>query len=174
MAINRTKLTEIIESEHGNNWWKPELFELNVRSLLPEELRIVACPPVYEQNYNCFVYAFGLQNDPEFLGGNNPVQQEFVKWLILNKVLIHTDKMVPGNLIFYQNNNSEITHGGIMQDTQTVISKWMWGPIIIHKPFDVPTSFGDKISFFASPGAEDIKRQYIAYKNTGVDIKPIG
>ena len=88
MAINREELTKIIETEQGINWWKPELFEFKIKSILPRELSVAANPPLSEQNYNCFVYAFGLQNDPKFLGGNNPVQQEFVKWLILNNILI--------------------------------------------------------------------------------------
>lgn len=174
MAINRTELTNIIEAEHGNNWWNPELFELKVRPLLPDELSVVAPPPVYEQNYNCFVYAFGLQDDPEFLGGNNPVQQEFVKWLISNKSLTLAETVDQGNLVFYENEKGEITHGGIMQSKETVISKWMWGPTIVHKLLDVPASFGEKLSFFISPGAQEIKMQYVAYKNTGAEIKPIG
>jgi len=60
-----------------------------------------------------------------------------------------------------------------MQDKDIVISKWMWGPMIIHKLLDVPASFGDEISFFKSPGAKKITQKYIAYKNTGVEIKPI-
>lgn len=174
MTIDRKQLTDIIEAEHGNNWWKPELFKLKVRPLLPSDLNIVSEPPTPEQNYNCFVYAFGLQNDPEFLGGKNPVQQEFIQWLILNKVLTPTDTRDAGNLIFYENERGEITHGGILQDAETVISKWMWGPSIIHKLMDVPSSFGDKVSFFQSPGAENIKKKYFAYKDTGVKIKAIG
>ncbi len=173
MAIDRKKLTEIIEMEKGINWWKPELFESKIKSLLPAELRIVSNPPLYEHNYNCFVYAFGLQNDPEFLGGKNPIQQEFIRWLILNKILIPVEIAKAGSLVFYRNVNDDITHAGIMQNDDMVISKWMWGPTVIHGLQDVPSSFGDRISFFNSPETDIIKRQYFIYKDTGVKIKPI-
>lgn len=173
MDITRQQLTEIIEAEHGNNWWKPGLFELKTKALLPSELQIIFSPPKHEDNYNCFVFAFGLQSDIEFLGGNNPIQQEFIKYLILNNVLLPIDTPSAQSLVFYENEQGKITHGGIMQSEDTVISKWMWGPTIVHKLLDVPTSFGDKISFFKSPGSEEIRNQYITYKNTGVKIKPI-
>lgn len=173
MTINRQQLTEIIEADGGINWWKPELFELKTKSLLPGELQIISGPPKREDNYNCFVFVFGLQGDTEFLGGENPVQQEFVKYLILNKILIPTETPLSGDLVFYEN-EQEITHGGVVQDGNMIISKWMWGPIIVSRLLDVPASFGNKISFFKSLRAEEIKKCYIAYKNTGVEIKPIG
>ena len=173
MGINRQQLTQIIEADHGNNWWKPELFESNTKSLLPAELKIVADPPKQDENYNCFAYAFGLQNYSEFLGGKNPVQQEFVKWLILNNILALKDSADDGDLVLYENERGEITHSGIMQDTDIVISKWMWGPTVVHKLLDVPSSFGDKTSFFISPETEEIKKRYMEYRGTGVEIKPI-
>lgn len=174
MGINRQQLTKIIETEHGNNWWKPELFDLYTKSLLPSELKIAADPPKQDENYNCFVYAFGLQKDSEFLGGKNPVQQEFVKWLISTSILVPKNSAGIGDLVFYKNEQEEITHGGIMQSANTVISKWMWGPTIVHKIMDVPSSFGNKFFFSKSPGTQEIKSQYLAYKSTGVEIKPIG
>ncbi|MBL7045706.1 MAG: hypothetical protein ISR99_01605 [Parcubacteria group bacterium] len=147
MSINRHKLTEIIEAESGKNWWEPEIFGSVVRPQLPDELEVILSPPRYEDNYNCFVYAFELESDEEFLGGSNPVQQEFVKWLIVENVLKETNNPEVGNLVFYKNEQGDITHGGIMQDEDTVVSKWMWGPIIRHKLFDVPASFGDNVFF---------------------------
>ena len=173
MSINRKQLTDIIEAEHGNNWWKPELFKLKTKQLLSHELKIVSDPPEQEKNYNCFVYAFGLKDDSEFLGGRNPVQQEFVKWLILNNILITAQQPDTGGLVFYKNEQDEITHGGVIQNADTVISKWMWGPVVVHKLMDVPASFGDTISFFKRPDTEEIKKQYFLYKDTGVEIKPI-
>ena len=116
MTINRQQLTEIIEADGGINWWKPEFFELKTKPLLPSELKIVSGPPQKENNYNCFVFVFGLQNDTEFLGGKNPIQQEFVKHLILNKVLIPTQTPLAGDFVFYKNEQNEITNGGIIQN----------------------------------------------------------
>jgi len=142
--------------------------------LLPSELQVVSSPPKEKENYNCFVFAFGLQNNTKFLGGKNPVHQEFVKYLILKHVLIPIETPSARDLVFYENEQGEVTHGGIMQSENIVISKWMWGPTIVHELLDVPTSFGDKILFFRAPATDEIQRKYIAYKNTGVEIKPIG
>ncbi len=169
----REKLTEMIEG-HATDWWKPKEFEENIRPILPKSLEIISPPPQYEQNYNCFVFAFGLEKDSDFLGGNNPVQQEFIKFLITKKGIVSTDKPIAGDLAFYRNSKTgEISHGGIMKDKDVVISKWMWGPTIAHKLWDVQSSFGDEVLYFKSVAPNEIKSLYEAYKATGVEIKPI-
>jgi len=172
--IDRHTLTDIIEKEDGINWWKPELFSKNVLPLLPKELEIVKLPPQEKDNYNCFVFAFGLENDYDFLGGRNPIQKEFIHHLLTEGILTKTPNgLFTGNLVFYENEESAITHGGIVQEKETVFSKWMWGPTIRHKLWDVPSSFGDKIFYTNRPFAEDVKEVYEAYKASGVKIKPI-
>ena len=59
-ASDRRELTRLIEKDNGNNWWKPDLFEVHVRPFLPLSLEIVSPPPQKESNYNCFVFVFGL------------------------------------------------------------------------------------------------------------------
>lgn len=174
MTINRQEITNIIEKEGGNNWWKPDLFEKNVREFLPKELEIVSPPSEHKNNYNCFVFVFGLQNDKEFLGGNNPIQQGFIKHIINIGVLTEDTEPKEGNLIFYRNNVGEITHGGILESKDLVISKWMWGPIIIHKIWDVPSIFGEEILLFHTLRTPLIKEKYFKYKSMGVEIRPIG
>jgi hypothetical protein len=173
MSLNRYHLTHLIEAEGGKNWWTPELFASYIKPLLPPELRIVAPPPAYEENYNCFVYAFGLHNDPEFLGGENPLQPEFVWWLVRAGVLVEKDHAIVGCIVLYMDVTGEITHAGIMQDVHTVISKWMWGPTIVHALMDVPASFGDQAQFFIVSDPACIKQKYLEYKATGVEIQPI-
>lgn len=171
--LGRSKVTEIIEAEKGERWWRPEEFEKHIRPNLPKELRIVASPPSPEENYNCFAFVFGLESDAGFLGGRNPVQQEFIQHLLLHNILIVTSDPVTGDLVFYESGAGAITHGGIMQSADTVISKWMWGPTIIHNLWDVPSSFGDKVFFCKPVASNEIKDAYENYKNSGVTIQPI-
>ncbi len=35
-----------------------------------------------------------------------------------------------------------------MQDKNTVLSKWSWGPLLRHRVFDVPDHYGDTIEFY--------------------------
>ena len=173
MEMSREKLTQIIEAEEGRNWWVPEAFEKQIRSQLPPELEILSAPPPEQENYNCFVFALGLENDPEFWGGNNPVQKEFIRHLLTQGLLELITDPTPDTLVFYEDNDLAITHGGIVSNSEEVFSKWMWGPIIRHKLWDVPSSFGDKV-FYCNPiTSEAAKEAYIRYKNSRVDIKPI-
>ena len=169
----REKLTKIIESEKGVNWWDADKFETFVHAQLPVTLSVVSLPPIYSKNYNCFVFTFGLEKDLDFLGGKNPVQQEFVKYLINKNILRTKDNFSAGDFIFYKNINGDITHGGIIKDSKRVISKWMWGPIIIHDIWDVPTSFGDTVFFSLPLSPEIIKKEYETYKNSDVVIEHI-
>lgn len=170
---SREKLTELIEEEGGNKWWVPEEFEAHVCSLLPAELKIVAAPPAYSGNYNCFVYAFGLETDSAFLGGQNPIQKEFVRHLLNQGVLEVIESPSAEDLVFYEDETEAITHGGIMQSSDTVISKWMWGATIVHKLWDVPSSFGGKVFYCKPVSASLVTEKYEEYKNSGVEILPI-
>ena len=131
--LEREELTKIIEQEGGNYWWKKETFIEKIQPYLPKSLEIISLPPEYEDNYNCFVYALGLEHDTEFFGGRNPIQEEFIKYLVECNFLTKANKAEKGNLIFYINKDDIITHGGILLDDQHVISKWMWGPTIKNK-----------------------------------------
>ena len=100
--VNRNELTAIIEKEDGVNWWKSELFSKNILPLLSQELEIVELPPEEKNNYNCFVFALGLEDYPEFLDGSNPVQKEFIRHLLSKGILTETpNKLLSGNVVFY-------------------------------------------------------------------------
>ena len=169
----REKLTVLIEEEGGVNWWDPQGFIDHVRSRLPAELVVLLAPPSSSANFNCFVYALGLEGDPAFLGGQNPIQQEFIKHLVAIGTLKITETPVVGDLIFYKNSEGEITHGGILVDETTVRSKWMWGALFSHSVWDVPSSFGDEIFYCECVDLKDIRYLYAVYKDSGVHIKPI-
>lgn len=163
--ISREKLTELIEKEDGNKWWYPEEFEKEIRLQLHTSLKIIAPPPAYAGNYNCFVFAFGFENEKEFLGGNNPVYQEFVKWLLDKNVLEIIEQPSFGDLVFYKDDSDTITHSGIMQSIDDVVSKWMWGATIAHKLWDVPSSFGDKVFFCKNITPSLAKEKYKEFSN---------
>ena len=169
----RQQLTELIEEEGGKNWWVPDAFLAHILPHLPVELTVVDPPPTYKTNYNCFVYAFGMHKDESFLGGYNPVQQEFVKYLLNEDVLKRTDSPESGDLVFYRDDQGNITHGGILKSKDIVLSKWMWGPIIENNLWDVPASFGNEVFYVKRVFTEQIKREYEIYKNSGVEIKLI-
>lgn len=169
----RKQLTKIIEAEEGKRWWQSDEFETHIRAQLPTELRIVSVPPSPAANFNCFVYALGLEWDPEFLGGQNPIQKEFIRYLLNQNALEVVERPSAGGLVFYETYDRTITHGGIIQADGSVLSKWMWGALFAHKLWDVPSSFGDSVFYCRPISPEKAKEKYVEYKNTGVEIKPI-
>jgi hypothetical protein len=170
---DRENLAKIIEADGGTNWWQPVEFEAKIRSQLPTELKIVSVPPNPSSNFNCFVYALNLENDSEFLGGQNPIQKEFIRHLLNNGLLKIAEHPEKGTLVFYEDDSDIITHAGIMQSKADVLSKWMWGALFAHKLWDVPSSFGNKVFYCPPISRKTAKEVYFAYRNSGVEIKPI-
>lgn len=171
--IAREKLAKIIEAEGDKNWWNPEEFEKHVRSQLPVELKIISVPPSPAGNFNCFVYALGLENDPEFLGGQNPIQKEFIRYLLSRGILEKTENPSARDLVFYEDARGGISHGGIVQSDGSILSKWMWGALFNHDLWDVPSTFGEKIFYCKSIEPRTAKQSYIEYRDSGIEIKPI-
>ena len=148
----RELLGKLVSSENEDNWWRQELFEKYTRSKIPAGLEILSPPPSEEQNYNCFVYVLGLQNNENFLGNKG---WDFTRNLdlifdemIREKIFKPLSKPEVGSMILYRAHDNSISHVGIMEDENTVISKWSWGPLLRHKILDVPDHYGEKIEFY--------------------------
>jgi hypothetical protein len=156
----RTELDEIVSEENAENWWKPELFEKNTLPILPPELEIMAGVPAEEQNYNCFVYVLGLQDNQEVIGNRGweftrnlgPVFDEMIEIGLLKKL----DTPTKGAVVVYRTQNGSISHVGLMENENLVVSKWSWGPLLKHQIFAVPADYGDTVGFYTlTPEAID-------------------
>lgn len=154
----RQSLQGILDKEEGINWWKPKLFKENVSPILPSEIKILEDVPIEENNYNCFVYVLGLQNNPRFLGNKN---WEFTRHLgklfdeMIQKKILKSIEKTLGALILYRTEDNTISHVGILEKENLVVSKWSWGPLLKHKIQDVPISYGVKNEFYLI--TEDVK-----------------
>jgi len=153
----RTLLGTLVSHENEDNWWKTDLFERFTKKRLPKEVKVLQPPPAVYQNYNCYVHALGLQEDPSFLGEENfeftcTLNQVFDE-SIADDALVQLDQPKEGCLIVYRAEKGDISHVGVMRNTDTVISKWSWGPVLQHAIFDVPDHYGDTVEYYTS-GAE--------------------
>jgi len=164
----RKLLDKIIHANGGNNWWKLDLFLKNTRSQLPKEIEILKDPPKKEDNYNCFIYALRLDGNKavkEDCGGF--IYSAFFQKLINEGLLKNTDNPQKGDYIIYRNLKKYpemITHAGIVDSKNMIISKWSWGPLLKHKIFDVPESYGSNISYVKSITKEKAVRLYEKFK----------
>ncbi len=138
---------------NSERWWKTDKFEKYSRASIPNELQIVALPPEEEKNYNCYIFGFGFQYDARFIGNAN---WEFTRRLdreieemIKLRFLIKLEKPERGALVVWRMNQvPEICHVGIMEEKETAISKWSWGPLFRHHVYAVPESYGDNVEFY--------------------------
>lgn len=164
----RKLLDKIILTDGGDNWWKPKLFELNTLDKLPKELEIIKSPPSEDKNYNCFIYALGLEKDQELIEEcSGFIYDTFFQKLIDEGLLKYIDNPEVGDYILYRdlkNYPNMITHIGVISGNDFVISKWAWGPLFKHKVFDVPESYGNDISYIKAISKEKAKELYEKYK----------
>lgn len=156
----RIKLDAIVSEENAENWWKPKLFERNTLPILPPELEVVEGVPTEDKNYNCFVYVLGLHKHAEIIGNKGweftknlgPIFDEMIEKGLLKKVGAPTQ----GAVIVYRTQNGSISHVGLMENEDTIISKWSWGPLLKHPIFAVPADYGDIVEFHTlTPKAVD-------------------
>ncbi len=170
----RKLLDKIIHTDGGNNWWKPELFKKNTLEILPKELQVLENPPDEERNYNCFLHVLGFADDIEFVkncGGF--IYDTFFQRLIDEKELGYTNNPQKGDYILYRdikNYPNMITHIGIVDDKEHIVSKWAWGPLFKHKVFDVPESYGNDISYIKTISKQKAYKLYKKYKEFNVKL----
>ncbi len=167
-------LDQIIRTDGGDNWWKPNLFETKTLPRLPKELEVLGPPLEYDKNYNCFIYVLGLGNDSAIIketGGF--IYDTFFQKLIDEKVLTPTKYPQKRDYVLYSDAKKYpgvITHSGLVDEDNFIISKWAWGPLLRHKVTNIPESYGDDISYFKAIPREHIHGLYEKYK--AFNIKP--
>jgi hypothetical protein len=157
--LNRTKeireyLDQIVNAERSDDWWITERFVKNTLHILPKELTVISLPPVLEKdNFNCFIFALGLHTDQEFVQKvKGKLFSDFFHKLIDNNIVIETEKPKHGDIIAYQNKSlygKDFTHVGLVVTKNIILSKWAWGPLLLHKKLHVPLDWGSDISYFS-------------------------
>lgn len=156
----RNKLSEIVSPKTGSRWWDPDLFEKEIRHILPKEIEILEPPPKKIKQYNCFVFALGLHKDDRFLGKDSGslYQLSFFPKLIDKHYLIQKDRPEAGDIILYKTDEGVVTHAGVIESPDIVISKWSWGPLVRHHIFCVPAHYGDNVSYYKKPNRESLRK----------------
>jgi len=165
--LDRAALDTLIMKNDTKDWWQPDLFVQNTKHLLPPELEILIDPPSEDQNYNCFLYAFGLHTDAAVLQETKGfIYDSFVKHLLSIGELITTDMPIEGDYVVYQdlvNYPESLTHIGVLQGDK-VVSKWAWGPLVKHALWDVPAEYGDEVFYIQAVQPSRAAELYQQYK----------
>lgn len=171
----REKLNKIVSAKNAKNWYIPELFEKNTLPNLPKELDLIEMPPKEEKNYNCFIYALGLHKNSDVLKETKGfIYSNFIKHLIEINEIKQVKKIQPNIIVLYINeksNPNEFTHAGIAQENGKILSKWSWGPILLHDLFDTPFSYGNKVTYYKPIKPEKALELYNKYKSFNEDLR---
>lgn len=156
------------------DWWVPELFAKNTKPLLPADLEILADPPPENKNHNCFAYALGFAEQLDLVSETNGFDDRYFMLLLENNELEKTNQPVTGDYVIYQDLEhfpDRLTHIGVL-DGDRVISKWAWGPLVRHRVWDVPASYGDNLFYVRAIPFERSLALYTKYKNAIEPIHP--
>ena len=167
ISFDRGNLDEIILKNETNDWWKPKLFIKNTLDLLPKELEILKNPPEEKINHNCFIYAFGLANNYDFINETNGfIFDSLIKKLIDKNKLKEITNPSDGDYVVYkdlENYPDNLTHIGVITENK-IVSKWAWGPLVKHDLWDVPKSYGNNIFYLRVISSENFLELYQEYK----------
>ncbi len=170
--VNREQLDVIILKNDVKDWWIPELFVKNTKPIFPGELEILADPPEETKNHNCFAYALGFAGKLELIAETNGFDDLYLIKLLENNEIERTDAPINGDYVVYQdleNYPERLTHIGVVHEDQ-IISKWAWGPLVRHKLWDVPASYGKNVFYVK---AIPFNRSLALYKKYKSEIEPI-
>lgn len=155
------EIRDWIKENFSNDWFNSENFKRGIAPNIPKELKVIQPPPPEDKNYNCFIFAFGLEKDEDFLishsGKYIPLcHGNDIKRLILNDILISAETPRKGDYIIYSKDN-EITHAGIVKNKDLIVSKWSLGPIMEHQIRAVNPEYGEDISYYKKATPQIIK-----------------
>jgi len=132
-------------------------------------------PALSIDRYNCFEFALGLAGRREVMLISSFVPSTccnatFVEYLIPSPLTAVGKSPSDGDLVLYRD-SQQFTHAGLIHHNR-VLSKWGEGYLWLHDLLEVPASYGDSVSFFASPNPDEILTKFIefAHQREGSDL----
>jgi len=159
----RNWIKQNFRDDNEADWSDPEMFQKKIK--LPSALKLIQLPLKNDDYNNCFVFAFGLNNDRDFLPDRKLLGLgTYVQKLIEDKVLLPSFEPISGDYIIYKN-DLDITHAGIVKNKEIVVSKWKLGPIIEHSTLAVHPKYGLDISYYKKTDPNKIKESLRKMRN---------
>jgi hypothetical protein len=115
------------------------------------------------ERFNCFAYALGLWEHPEYIrrvdaASNSAVANSLVvRALLEGGKLIETSAAaaVPGDVVLYFDKKA-ITHAALISEQQTYCSKWGGDDVHQHRLWEVPAQYGNRVRYYRVPDASSI------------------
>ena len=149
MESLRTYLFDI--TENGDPLSHPCLIA-DLRSQVHHTIEVLPSATAIDQ-YTCGMHAFHLVDDEEYrelarLHPEGYASTDFVRYLICHGVLVQLDTARPDCLVVYFN-QGDIKHIGRTVSREVIVSKWVTGHLYRHALFELPSSYGTEVKFYA-------------------------
>lgn len=133
-------------------------FEFNSHAARLEELRdqfshSIALIPFDEplQDCNCVIYALGFRmQNPSSLFGRFYANTDYLRSLIDQGYLVEVAAQPADGFLAVYYSGNKVEHVGIVRTAGRVVSKWGIGFLYEHREWEVPSSYGSSIRYFAS------------------------
>ena len=138
---------------------------------LPPSIRIIEYPQPPQWQFNCFAYALGLQKVPPFLIPYRDcfIYSPCVRKLISKKELVRVIGAPKINDIVLYSDGSKLTHAGIIASERLINSKWSNGPVLSHPLWEVPASYGSRVTYYQGMTSERAFQLCQLYQEFNVD-----
>ena len=125
---------------------------------------------------NCFEWALGISQELAHWVGELELTDlcacsKFVQELIPHLIPVSESDAAEGDLVLYFDGQMP-THAGLVK-TSTVISKWGKGHIYQHGQLEVPSSYGNEISFYRKLPAGVATTRFVEYVRNHPDYDAI-
>lgn len=145
----------------------------SLREEIPHSIKVLSGPNE-NLRYNCVMYAFGLEEDqeyvdlvfacPEHVHGDT----KFIQFLIHTGDLDEQEHPAPGLLAIYFHNEA-VRHIACLISQTRAASKWGIGELYEHDIFEVPSSYGEVVRYFSSTERDTVISRFIEFaENQGV------
>ena len=133
---------------------------------------ICVLPPPFDEpleHFNCVMHAFGLVNqiDPPCspVSGRFYVDTIFFASLI-DQALLEPCAEAEGALVVWSSAGAA-KHVGVVVSPGRASSKWGMGHLYEHDLHEVPTSYGDELTFYSAISTDDAKNYLSEYWTQG-------
>ena len=129
-------------------------------------------------HYNCVMYAFGIEEDQEYIDRVSACPEDvhgdttFVQFMIENGDLDEREHPAPGLLTIYFN-EGRVRHIGRLISKSRVVSKWGIGHLYEHDIFDVPSNYGEVVRYFKTAERDQVLSRFVEFaEGKGVHFPP--
>lgn len=131
------------------------------------------------QHMNCFAYALGLGEWPQYAGYVEPppkgpgifANSAFINYLFQKAALHPAEEMESGSIALYFD-GVQARHAGIVLRQDVICSRWGNIATFEHCLWEVPSSYGADVRYYQALQPSDAKLHFLTFAENSGRLKP--